>query len=124
MSGKYLGLQPLTTQLDLCSNLPLGTEGNPPEFLKIGHGVFRECSVNISTLLLESTAPRQLFYDLYIVDSRADCASVGADDAQLGRSDKPRGALSRSKTFFPRSVCGGDFEENTSDVTPRARKTR
>ena len=66
----------------------------------------------------------QLFYDLYIVDSRADCASVGADDAQLGRSDKPRGALSRSKTFFPRSVCGGDFEENTSDVTPRARKTR
>jgi hypothetical protein len=78
LSGKYLGLQPLTTQLDLCSNLPLGTEGNPPEFLKIGHGVFRECSVNISTLLLESTAPRQLFYDLYLKDSDGSLVSTAS----------------------------------------------
>jgi hypothetical protein len=69
MNGSFAGFQDLTTQLDVCSNLPMGTRGNAPEYFKIGHSVSKECQVDIQYLLSESTAGQQLFYDLYLVDA-------------------------------------------------------
>ena len=98
LNGTFVGFEDLTTQLDVCSNLPLGTKGNAPDYFKIGHGTTKvstadlvhstaqlpcalidvlagggtrqECDgIDISYLLSEATSGPQRFYDLFLVDA-------------------------------------------------------
>ena len=69
LDGTWLGFEDLTTQLDVCSDLPFGTAGNQPDYLNVGYGIYKECTLNITTILEEKTAPVQKFYDLYLVDA-------------------------------------------------------
>lgn len=69
LDGTWLGFEDLTTQLDVCSQLPFGTSGNPPDYLNIGYGIRKDCTLNITSLLHADTAPVQKFYDLYLVDA-------------------------------------------------------
>lgn len=69
LDGTWLGFEDLTTQLDVCSGLPFGTAGNAPDYLNIGYGIRKDCTLNITSLLSGASAPVQKFYDLYLVDA-------------------------------------------------------
>eukprot|EP01043_Picozoa_sp_COSAG02_P053263 COSAG02_NODE_5857_length_3984_cov_7.216752_2_plen_614_part_01 len=69
LDGTWLGFEDLTTQLDVCSELPFGTAGNAPDYLNIGYGIRKDCTLNITSLLNAASAPAHKFYDLYLVDA-------------------------------------------------------
>eukprot|EP00965_Chrysotila_dentata_P224769 6194377-Pleurochrysis_carterae.AAC.1 len=59
LNGSYIGLTPLTTQLQLCT----GRAADPTAFLDFAHGLEVRCELRLETLL--STA-EPLFYDIYL----------------------------------------------------------
>ena len=60
LDGTWLGFEDLTTQLDVCSDLPWGTAGNQPDYLNVGYGIHKECTLNITALIAAGAAPCSL----------------------------------------------------------------
>jgi len=65
LNGTFLGLQPLTQQLQLCT----GVAKNPAAFLKVGTALKVSCSLQVGALLLAAREPT--YYDLYLMTSDA-----------------------------------------------------
>ena len=113
LEGKFLGFEDLTTQLDMCSGLPAGFQGDASgaAWSTFGYSLSKSCTHKPSRFL-DPGAAAPKFYDLYLVDegNNNKLVSVPVKVLNYRKKDDTERYNSDDECGKPGEVDSGDFK--------------